>query len=330
MAQPNVLSQNEIDSVFVAHGAAHTSDLKVVPFDFGRMDRIPQEALRRIHVIHEGFGRNLGASLSAFLRRYVEATPISLDQFSYSEMVEFLTAPTCAASLAIHPHGGAAILEINQPLAFAAAEAMLGWGGQGVTPIEREFTQVEIRILEGMLRLIVQELDREWKTAANVTFELERVESDPSLLSGLSPREGVVAASFDMRIGTVSGMMNLAMPAITVKRLQRELTRDSMDKGLPSAHRSRVLRLLRKSRLTGEALLRGPKVSARELSVLRPGDLLAFDYAADRPIDLLINGVPKYRVELEAVDARKRARILEEVKPARTFSRSRARAAARS
>src|SRR5688500_14951545 len=45
---------------------------KVTPYDFKRPERVGKEQMRALQSLHEGFGRNFGAALSALLRSIVE------------------------------------------------------------------------------------------------------------------------------------------------------------------------------------------------------------------------------------------------------------------
>ena len=51
--------------------------------------------MRALQTMHEGFGRNFGAALSALLRTMVEVKLTSVDQLTYSEFVFSLENPTC-------------------------------------------------------------------------------------------------------------------------------------------------------------------------------------------------------------------------------------------
>ena len=68
---------------------------KVTTYDFKRPERVGKEQMRGLQTMHEGFGRNLGASLSALLRTMVEVKLTSVDQLTYSEFVFSLENPTC-------------------------------------------------------------------------------------------------------------------------------------------------------------------------------------------------------------------------------------------
>src|SRR5262245_24844443 len=58
---------------------------KVVPYDFKRPERVGKEQMRSLQTMHEGFGRNFGASMSGMLRSIVEVKLTSVDQLTYSE-----------------------------------------------------------------------------------------------------------------------------------------------------------------------------------------------------------------------------------------------------
>jgi flagellar motor switch protein FliM len=78
-----------------ANSAAPRPRDKVVPYDFKRPERVGKEQMRSLQSLHEGFGRNFGAALSALLRSIVEVKLTSVDQLTYSEFDFSLENPTC-------------------------------------------------------------------------------------------------------------------------------------------------------------------------------------------------------------------------------------------
>ena len=103
----DVLTQAEVENLLsamdgepaeapVAQAAAPTrSREKVTVYDFKRPERVGKEQMRALQTMHEGFGRNFGAALSALLRTIVEVKLTSVDQLTYSEFVFSLENPTC-------------------------------------------------------------------------------------------------------------------------------------------------------------------------------------------------------------------------------------------
>src|SRR5687768_13140726 len=130
-----VLSQSEVESLLTAmesHTArqpaaaqASSSPIrtarhreKVTPYDFKRPERVGKEQMRALQSLHEGFGRNFGAALSALLRSIIEVKLTSVDQLTYSEFVFSLENPTCFNLLRAEPLEGHLILDINPSILY--------------------------------------------------------------------------------------------------------------------------------------------------------------------------------------------------------------------
>ena len=86
--------------------------------------------------LHEGFGRNFGAALSALLRTIVEVKLTSVDQLTYSEFVFSLENPTCFNLLKAEPLEGNLILDINPSILYPIIDRLLG-GGKRTRPPSR-------------------------------------------------------------------------------------------------------------------------------------------------------------------------------------------------
>src|SRR6266436_9307094 len=185
-------SQQEIDAVFENledRKGNPSASRKGVRFDFRRLDRIAKSQLRAIHLLHDNFVRNLGASLSAYLRSYLTVNLVSVEQLSYAEFLEGLPSPTCITSLSLKPYDGNGVLELNPSLVFPIIEMLLGGTGKSSANIQRDLTEIEQRLLDGLFRIILQDLREAWKSVTAVDFTIESMETEPQLLHLLAPNE---------------------------------------------------------------------------------------------------------------------------------------------
>jgi len=304
------LSQQEIDAVF-QNMTDRKREAPAVKFDFRRPDRIPKSQVRAIHLLHDTFVRNLVSSLSAYLRSYLTVNLVSVEQLSYAEFLDGLPSPTCIVSLGLSPYDGNGVLELNPSLVFPILEMLLGGSGKFTTKMNREITEIEQSILDGLFRIILHDLKLSWQAVANLEFTIDAHETEPQLLQILAPNEAVVAISMEVRIGDNSGMMNLGVPSIIIKMLRQKFDQQWSVRKSESTEqeRERILRLIKPSATLADARLQGPSLKVSELLEIQSGDILTFDFPVERPIDLLINTKLKFRGHVAGNGRKKAFRI---------------------
>jgi flagellar motor switch protein FliM len=310
------LSQQEIDAVFKSTQSRQTEKAaakRAALFDFRRPDRIAKSQLRALHQLHDNFVRNLVSSLSAYLRSYLIINLVSVEQLSYSEFLECLPSPTCIASLSLKPYDGNAVLELNSSLIFPILEILLGGDGKLQFSSQREITEIEQVLLDGLFRLILRDLREAWKFVTQIDFAIDTIETEPQFLQILAPTEAVVAVAIEIRIGDSVGMMNIAMPSIIIKMMRQKFDQQWTLRKSASTdqEQSRVLDLIRTSALRSEVLLAGPHLLLKDLMNLEEGDIVSFEYPTSRPLDLLLNGERKYCGEIVNSGRRAAFRVTE-------------------
>jgi len=146
-------------------------------------------------------------------------------------------------------------------------------------------------------------------------FAIETYETEPQLLQILAPNEAVLAIAIEICVGDIPGMMNLAVPSITIKMLgqkfdQQWAARKSESTGNDHA---RILHLIRNATVRIDSRLRGPTVTVENLLKLNDGDVLTFDYPVDRPIDVTMNGKLTFKGQLVATGHKRSVRLTESV-----------------
>jgi flagellar motor switch protein FliM len=266
-------------------------------FDFRRPDRISKAQLRAIHNLHETFARNLGASLSAYLRAYLTASIVSVKQLSYHEFSTELASPTCLISIGLQPYEGNAVMELNPSLIFPMIELLLGGGGRQTVTLTREITEIELKLLQSLFRIMLQDLQSAWRTVVNLEFAVEAVETQTQSFRVLAQQEAVVAIGIEMRIGEVSGMMNLAIPSVILKMMRQKFDQQWMARKVETgpAKPAEILKKIRSASVRLEATMGAPSISIRDLISLEAGDVLIVDHPGKSLMTLKVNGLRKYQ-----------------------------------
>jgi flagellar motor switch protein FliM len=322
----DVLSQAEVESLLSAMDGresdviadAATSRIrhreKISPYDFKRPERVGKEQMRSLQTMHEGFGRNFGASLSALLRTIVELKLTSVDQLTYSEFVFSLENPTCFNLIKAAPLEGQLILDINLSLLFPIIDRLLGGGSDAAPPARRPLTEIELRLVSRITDLFCKEMKQAWENVLALDLSIDRVESNPQLVQIVPPNEVVVLISFELTLGDARGMMNLCIPFNSIERISNRLSSNSwVSYGTKKATPENIKRIsgqLSDAVVEVVVELAETNISTSDLIGLRVGDIIATEKDVERPLVVSIEGRPKFHAQPGAFKGRKAIQVV--------------------
>ena len=328
----DVLSQEEVESLLNAmeSSAAPTANTsqqsavastalrskeKVTPYDFKRPERVGKEQMRALQTLHEGFGRNFGAALSALLRSIVEVKLTSVDQLTYSEFVFSLENPTCFNLISAEPLEGSLILDINPSILYPIIDRLLGGGRESGPLARRPLTEIELRLVSRITNLFLEELRRAWENVLELTLAVEQVESNPQLVQIVPPNEVVVLISFELTVGDTRGMMNLCIPFNSIERIGGKLTANSWasySSKKPSAESIQAM----SERVQGSLVelvvyLADTKITTSDLIGLRVGDIITTEKDIHETLLVTVEGHSKFRSKAGAHKGHKAIQVEE-------------------
>ena len=291
----DILSQEEIDALLQVvdddgngHSAnipEHTEEPKqVVIYDFKRPNRVSKEQLRAVKGIHDKLARNLASQISSIMRSIVEIRLHSVDQMTYGEFLMSLPSPTSFNVFSIKPLDGNCVLEINPSIAFPMIDRLLGGNGDGFDSSSRELTDIEVNLLDAILRIIMQRLKESWSMITDMYPNVEVKESSPNVVQIVSQNEIVIMVVMEIIIGNSSGMINLCYPVIYLEPILSRLANRDIMLGETSAKKSRnkeLKTLISRAEVLYEAILGKTVISVSEFLNLEVGDILRLDRNAD-------------------------------------------------
>jgi flagellar motor switch protein FliM len=321
----DVLSQAEVESLLSAMDGRESDVIadaatsrarhrdKISPYDFKRPERVGKEQMRSLQTMHEAFGRNFGAALSALLRTIVDLKLTSVDQLTYSEFVFSLENPTCFNLINAPPLEGQLILDINLSLLFPVIGRLLGGGSDSAPPARRPLTEIEQRLVSRITDLFCKEMKHAWENVLELQLSVDRVESNPQLVQIVPPNEVVVLISFELALGEARGMMNLCIPFNAIERISTRLSSNSWTSyGKITATPDNIRQV--SSRLNGALVevvvdLAETNISTADLIGLRVGDIIATEKDVERPLVVSVEGRPKFHAQPGAYKGRKAIQV---------------------
>ena len=226
----DVLSQNEIDNLLQAlsSGELDAEEIKdsdekqIKNYDFARPAKFSKEHLRTLEIIFEHYGRLLSTNLPVYLRKAIQVEVMNSEAVSYSEFSNALSNPVLLGIINFAPLKGNIILEIASNLGYAMVDRMLGGEGE---PLEktREFSEIELLIIERILTVCVNLLHEPWENVVDIHPRLERIETNSQFAQIISPSEMIAIVTINIKIGDVEGLMNVCLPYLTLEDIMDKL-----------------------------------------------------------------------------------------------------------
>ena len=255
-------------------------------YDFRRPDRISKDRLRPLQFLYDRFARNLGTSLSAYLRVTTEVSMTSVEQTSYAEFLATMPEQTAYYAVGLEPIKGVVGLEVSPGAAYAMIDRMLGGRG-AAEPVERGLTDIEQRVVDNVVRLIVEQMTEEWRHVVRVEFSIQRRETRPQLLQIAAPNDAVVAVRLLVRLGESEGQLQFCLPSVLLEEMGPGFVdrwRSRGRKQPTESERQALYANLAKVPLRAEAVLETP-FPAADLVQLAVGDVVSTGVSVKRRID---------------------------------------------
>jgi flagellar motor switch protein FliM len=293
-----VLNQDEIDAMFRAAlgrgQVAQNTAASYQPCDFKQAGQIKKDQVRAIGNLHESFARNLTNALGAYLRVVFEVNLVSVEQLTFREFLHRIPDLAYLATFQVNPMAAIAALDLELSLVFPIIDLLLGGVGR-MNDQEREITEIEEGIMEGVVRILCGELQTAWSSLGS-TFEFEERLQPPQLQRLMPPGDKTLCLSFEIRMPESHGVMNVAFPAVAANALLRRLDQDSgynRHRG-PSAARQRMTEHALDFPFEFALGMPAIKLPVRTLLNLAAGDILAFSHRAASPIEGIVGGRALY------------------------------------
>ncbi len=321
----DILSQEEIDAlleVVEEEGDIPSSDneesesRQVILYDFKRPNRVSKEQLRAVKGIHDKMARNLASQISSIMRSIVEIQLHSVDQMTYGEFLMSLPSPTSFNVFSIKPLDGNCIIEINPSIAFPMIDRLLGGLGESYEST-RELTDIELNLLDAILRIVMQRLKEGWAPITDMYPTIETKESSPNVVQIVSQNEIVIMVVMEIIIGNSSGMINLCYPVIYLEPILSRLANRDIMLGETNAKKSRnkeLNTLISRAEVFSEAILGKAELSVGDLLELKSGDIVRLNRAADDKAIVMIDKKELFLAEIGLHRFRKSIKIEQLVK----------------
>lgn len=301
-----VLSQDEIDNLLKALSTGeldademkNTDERQVKDYDFARPAKFSKEHLRTLEIIFEHFGRLLATNLPAYLRKSVSVDVVNSEVVIYSEFSNALSNPVLLGVVGMDPLMGNVIMEMASNLGFAIVDRLLGGVGNSLEK-ERDFSEIELSILERVFTICVNLLREPWENVVEITPRLNRIETNSQFAQIISPSETIAIVTINLKIGDVEGLMNICLPYTTLEPVMDKLNTkywfSTMKEKDSNSYEAAIENIIDNALIPMKAVLGTSKINVQDFVNLQLGDVIRLDRKVDDELEVYVGNIKKFK-----------------------------------
>ena len=301
-----VLSQDEIDNLLKALSTGeldademkNTDERQVKDYDFARPAKFSKEHLRTLEIIFEHFGRLLATNLPAYLRKSVSVDVVNSEVVIYSEFSNALSNPVLLGVVGMDPLMGNVIMEMASNLGFAIVDRLLGGVGNSLEK-ERDFSEIELSILERVFTICVNLLHEPWENVVEITPRQNRIETNTQFAQIITPSETIAIVTINLKIGDVEGLMNICLPYTTLEPVMDKLNTkywfSTMKEKDSNSYEAAIENIIDNALIPMKAVLGTSKINVQDFVNLQLGDIIRLDRKVDDELEVYVGNIKKFK-----------------------------------
>lgn len=294
-----ILNQEEIDSLLgfdddTGLGAETSGVMALINSAMVNYERLPM-----LDIVFDRLVRLMSTTLRNLTSDNVE---VSLDQVSTVRFGDYMNSIPLPAMLSVFKaeewdnHG---LLVTDSALIYSIVDVLLG-GRKGTPSIRvegRPYTTIESKLVERMINVILGDLSSAFDPLSPVTFNLDRMETNPRFATISQGGNACVLARLRIDMGDRGGRAEILIPYATLEPIRELLLQMFMGEkfGRDSIWESHLTHELYKTDVQIQAILGEIAVPLGEMLNWKIGDQIFLNTTVDEELELRCGHFPMFK-----------------------------------
>ncbi len=317
-----VLAQFQIDALLqdIQGGKVAAPDLdskkqkKIKAYDFKLPRKFTKEQLRTVMGVYEIYARHLSSYLTGTLRTFCQVEVVSVEETKYYEYSNAISESALVGLLDLNPVEGTILMEFSKGLAFTIIDKLLGGPGTSAFP-DREYTEIEMVLLERLYRNVITYLQDAWSNVADVKPHFRKFEKGNGISRIMQLDEIVVIVVMNVKVKDLTGTLTTCLPYIWLQAINDKLyTKYRMSqrsKYSPDLeyNRRHILSQIYKSDIEVAVNLGRATVQFRDIVNMEVGDVIKLKQSINDKAGVEIDGKTWFSGQLGIKNGKKAIKI---------------------
>lgn len=304
-----VLTQSQIDALLgsMLGGGGEPSaepvetvtkvEKKYKKYDFYSPKKFTRDKLRLLRGIYENYSRVVSSRINSILRTGCQVEILDVEEQRYYEFANSLNDNDVLTIISTTTQEGSAkepvVMRIDTLAMLCMIDHMLGSTSDDMEEISYyTYTDIELRLYQAIVKYMVDVMPDGWTNYLDLQFELERVETNPTMMQEISRDESVAIVILEIQIGNVHGKINICLPDTVLSGVFGIMDERSSKDSLTEEEREATSRIIfdniKRTSLEIKAELGKSNLLLRDVYNLQVGDVINLNKAKDSEVYLSI------------------------------------------
>jgi flagellar motor switch protein FliM len=320
----NILSQDEVDSLLdgITDGKVETeTDVSeksppVEVYDFSLPAGPVHLRLPALGIINERLVGLLRTNLQVASRSVIDVNLSSTDTVKFSDFYLSLPMPSSLNIFSIEPLRGFSLVVLEGPLVFSFVDSL--FGGTGVSHVKLEgrlFTKIETKIVEKIVKIILDNFQKAWADVTEVNAVFVRSEMDPQFVGIGTPDDLVIVNKYEVQLENGNGFITICTPYSSIKpikeKLKNKFRREEM--AIDQSWKKYIQERIQETMVELSCTMGMAKLNGSDLLSMKVDDVIMLDQKSGNSVIVNVENIPKFRGYPGACNKKKAVKIIDKL-----------------
>ncbi|MCQ4726584.1 FliM/FliN family flagellar motor switch protein [Anaerotignum faecicola] len=307
---PEVLSQSQIDALISSMASGGAAEEKkeekhYKKYDFYSPKKFTKDKLKMLFGIYENYARLCSSRINSIVRGSSAVEVAAVEEQRYYEFSNALSDNDVITLINVKMPddtvNGPIVLHTTGPLMLCMIDRMIGGTGE---EIEEDisnsyvYTDIEIALYNNIVKYLVSIMADGWMNYLDLKFELEKVETNPSMMQKIGRDETIVIIVLDVEIGSVKGKINICLPGNFLAGVFKIFDDNPERAERDEDSSAEIFENIKGTAMEIKAELGNSVLMLKDVYGLQVGDVINLNKPKDSDVFLYIEGEPWFKGEL--------------------------------
>ncbi len=318
----NILSKDEVDSLLggITEGKVETeTDVSkesqaVEVYDFSMPAGPVHLRLPALGIINERLVGLLRTNLQVASRSVIDVNITSTETVKFSDFYLSLPMPSSLNIFSIEPLRGFSLIVLEGPMVFSFVDSL--FGGKGVSHVKLEgrlFTKIETKIVEKIVKIILNDFKKAWSDVYEINAVFIRSEMDPQFVGIGTPDDLIIVNKFEVQLENGNGFITVCIPYSSIKPIKEKLKNKfrSEKMVIDQSWKKYIQERIKETTVELSCTMGMAKINGGDLLSMKVDDVIMLDQKSGNSVVVNVESIPKFKGYPGACNKKKAVKIID-------------------